>query len=62
MSLDQNLLFAFSLAQGGEFAFVLLSFATRYGVVDESLAATADRGDRALHGGDAAADDCSTRS
>ena len=40
MSLDQNLLFAFSLAQGGEFAFVLLSFATRYGVVEESLAAT----------------------
>jgi CPA2 family monovalent cation:H+ antiporter-2 len=39
MSLDQNLLFAFSLAQGGEFAFVLLSFATRYGVVGESLAA-----------------------
>jgi monovalent cation:proton antiporter-2 (CPA2) family protein len=40
MSLDQNLLFAFSLAQGGEFAFVLLSFATRYGVVEPSLAAT----------------------
>ena len=39
MSLDQNLLFAFSLAQGGEFAFVLLSFATRYGVVAESVAA-----------------------
>jgi monovalent cation:proton antiporter-2 (CPA2) family protein len=40
MGLDQNLLFAFSLAQGGEFAFVLLSFATRYGVVEETLAAT----------------------
>ncbi len=40
MGIDQNLLFAFSLAQGGEFAFVLLSFATRYGVVGESLAAT----------------------
>ncbi|MDX1501996.1 MAG: monovalent cation:proton antiporter-2 (CPA2) family protein [Thermoanaerobaculia bacterium] len=38
MSLDQNLLFGFSLAQGGEFAFVLLSFATRYGVVGEGLA------------------------
>jgi Kef-type K+ transport system membrane component KefB len=40
MSLDQNLLFAFSLAQGGEFAFVLLSFAVRYNVVGETLAAT----------------------
>ena len=40
LSLDQNLLFSFSLAQGGEFAFVLLSFAVRYGVVEESLAAT----------------------
>ena len=40
MSLDQNLLFAFSLAQGGEFAFVLLSFAVRYGVVGETLAGT----------------------
>jgi monovalent cation:proton antiporter-2 (CPA2) family protein len=40
MSLDQNLLFAFSLAQGGEFAFVLLSFAVRYQVVGETLAGT----------------------
>ncbi len=40
MGLDQNLLFAVSLAQGGEFAFVLLSFATRYGVVEQTLAAT----------------------
>ena len=40
MGLDQNLLYSFSLAQGGEFAFVLLSFATRYGVVGESLAGT----------------------
>ena len=39
MSLDQNLLFAFSLAQSGEFAFVLFSFATRYGVVEHELAA-----------------------
>ena len=39
MSLDQNLLFAFALAQSGEFAFVLFSFATRYGVVPEELAA-----------------------
>ncbi|MCH9651905.1 MAG: monovalent cation:proton antiporter-2 (CPA2) family protein [Deltaproteobacteria bacterium] len=29
MSLDQGLLFAFALAQGGEFAFVLVSFATQ---------------------------------
>jgi monovalent cation:proton antiporter-2 (CPA2) family protein len=40
MSMDQNLLFAFSLAQGGEFAFVLLSFAVREGVVEASLAST----------------------
>ncbi len=40
MSLDQGLLFAFSLAQGGEFAFVLLSFAVRYDVVDPTLAGT----------------------
>jgi monovalent cation:proton antiporter-2 (CPA2) family protein len=33
MGLDQNLLFSLSLAQGGEFAFVLFSFATQNGVV-----------------------------
>ena len=33
MSFDQNLLFAFALAQGGEFAFVLFSFATQQGVL-----------------------------
>ena len=33
MGLDQNFLFAFSLAQGGEFAFVLFSFASQNGVV-----------------------------
>jgi monovalent cation:proton antiporter-2 (CPA2) family protein len=33
MGLDQNLLFAFALAQGGEFAFVLFSFATQAGVL-----------------------------
>jgi monovalent cation:proton antiporter-2 (CPA2) family protein len=38
MSLDQNLLFAFSLAQAGEFAFVLFSFSVQSGVVDSSLA------------------------
>ena len=38
MGLDQKLLFAVSLAQGGEFAFVLLSFAVRNNVVEESLA------------------------
>lgn len=40
LSLDQNLLFAFALAQGGEFAFVLFSFAVTYGVVEQSVAAT----------------------
>lgn len=33
MSVDQHLLFALALAQGGEFAFVLLSFATQNGVL-----------------------------
>ncbi len=37
MSFDQNLLFAFALAQGGEFAFVLLSFAAQNGVVSGQL-------------------------
>lgn len=40
MSMDQKLLFSFSLAQGGEFAFVLLSFAVREGVVPADLAST----------------------
>jgi monovalent cation:proton antiporter-2 (CPA2) family protein len=40
MALDQKLLFAFSLAQSGEFAFVLLSFAVRYDVVGQELAGT----------------------
>ena len=39
MSLDQNMLFAFALAQGGEFAFVLFSFAGRHGVVAADVAA-----------------------
>ena len=34
LSLDQNLLFAFSLAQAGEFCFVLLSFTVQNGVLD----------------------------
>jgi monovalent cation:proton antiporter-2 (CPA2) family protein len=38
MGLDQNLLFAFGLAQGGEFAFVLFSFATQQGVVSGEVA------------------------
>ncbi len=40
MSVDQNLLFAFSLAQGGEFAFVLFSFAAQNGVVDTTTTQT----------------------
>jgi len=35
MSLDQNLLFSLALAQGGEFAFVLFSFAPQSGVLAE---------------------------
>ena len=38
MKLDQNLIFAFSLAQGGEFAFVLFSFATQNSILPASLA------------------------
>lgn len=38
MGLDQHLLFALALAQGGEFAFVLLSFATQNGVLDPIVA------------------------
>ena len=34
---DQNLLFSFSLAQAGEFAFVLFSFATQQGVLSIGL-------------------------
>lgn len=38
MGSDQNVLFAFSLAQGGEFAFVLFSFAVQNNVIGSSLA------------------------
>jgi len=37
MGLDQCLLFAFALAQGGEFAFVLFSFAVQNQVLDSSV-------------------------
>ena len=40
MGVDQNLLFAFSLAQGGEFAFVLFSFASQQGVIDTETTQT----------------------
>jgi len=39
LSLDQNFLFSSSLAQGGEFAFVLLSFAVSSHVVGKEVAA-----------------------
>jgi CPA2 family monovalent cation:H+ antiporter-2/glutathione-regulated potassium-efflux system ancillary protein KefC/glutathione-regulated potassium-efflux system protein KefB len=39
LSLDQNLLFAFALAQGGEFGFVLFSFASQQGVLPDELVA-----------------------
>ncbi len=38
MGSDQRFLFAFTLAQGGEFAFVLFSFATQHGVLSRSMA------------------------
>src|SRR5690606_13096226 len=34
----QNFLFSFALAQGGEFAFVLFSFATEHGVIPHDVA------------------------
>jgi len=37
MGLDQGLLFSFALAQGGEFAFVLFSFATQQRVLSPAL-------------------------
>ncbi len=37
MGLDQNLLFSFALAQGGEFAFVLFSFANQRGVLSPEI-------------------------
>jgi monovalent cation:proton antiporter-2 (CPA2) family protein len=40
MSRSQNFLFAFSLAQGGEFAFVLFSFATQNSVIPIPIADT----------------------
>ena len=38
MGLDQNLLFSLALAQGGEFGFVLFSFAAQSGVLDPQTA------------------------
>ena len=38
MGLDQNILFAFALAQGGEFSFLLFSFAVQSNVIGEGLA------------------------
>jgi voltage-gated potassium channel Kch len=38
LSLSQNLIFSFALAQGGEFAFVLFSFATQNGVIPQGIA------------------------
>ena len=38
LKFDQNVLFAFSLAQGGEFAFVLFSFAVQNHVVSNTVA------------------------
>lgn len=38
MGLDNNLLFAFGLAQGGEFAFVLFSFSVQNSVIDPTFA------------------------
>jgi monovalent cation:proton antiporter-2 (CPA2) family protein len=39
LGVDQGLLFAFALAQGGEFAFVLFSFAGQVGVLSQSITA-----------------------
>ena len=39
LEMSQSLLFAFALAQGGEFAFVLFSFATQSNVLPTAIAA-----------------------
>ena len=39
MSLDQGVLFTFALAQGGEFAFVLVSFASQYNILGTAISA-----------------------
>jgi len=39
LPLDQNLIFSFALAQGGEFAFVLFSFVTSAGVLPTTMTA-----------------------
>ncbi len=38
MGLDKNMIFSFSLAQGGEFAFVLLSFSTSNSILSNDVA------------------------
>ncbi|MRT92907.1 monovalent cation:proton antiporter-2 (CPA2) family protein [Ancylomarina sp. 16SWW S1-10-2] len=38
MGLDKNMIFSFSLAQGGEFAFVLLSFSTSNSIISSDVA------------------------
>lgn len=38
MGMDQNMIFSFALAQGGEFAFVLISFAVQNQVLSDSIA------------------------
>ncbi len=38
MGLDQNMIFSFALAQGGEFAFVLISFAVQNHVINSNIA------------------------
>jgi len=40
MSIDQNFLFSFALAQGGEFAFVLFSFTTEHAIIPAEIGAT----------------------
>lgn len=40
MDSDQNFIFSFGLSQAGEFAFVLLGFATQLGILDNQLSST----------------------
>ncbi len=40
MESDQNFIFSFGLSQAGEFAFVLLGFATQLGILDNQLSST----------------------
>ena len=52
LQLADNLMFSFLLAQGGEFAFLLVSFALQTNALNLELCQSVDPGGRAFHGVD----------